>query len=129
MNTYKTISLTLIFIFSLIISPLANAKDKEFKFFVKGYTSEKIENQDDYAAYEASKYALKKGYDYFVIKNIRRYDRSKKARGGGRMGQKRTPRPKLRTELIIHGYDAMPDVEGAHTSSMVKSEIEQKYTN
>ncbi|MDG1857485.1 MAG: hypothetical protein P8I94_00195, partial [Emcibacteraceae bacterium] len=114
---------------SLIISPVVNAKDKEFKFFVKGYTSEKIDNQDDYAVYESSKYAIKKGYDFFVIKNIRRYDRAKNQRSGGRIGQKRTPRPKLRTELTIHCYDAMPDVDNAHVSKMVKSNIEQKYAN
>ncbi|MDG1995173.1 MAG: hypothetical protein P8J14_01655 [Emcibacteraceae bacterium] len=129
MNMIKTISLTLLFIFSIMISPVVNAKDKEFKFFVSGYSSEKVDNQDDYAIYEASKYALKKGYEYFIVENIRRYDRAKQVKSGGRIGQRRSTKPKLRTEMIIHGYDAMPDVEGAYTSEIIKSEIEKKYVN
>lgn len=116
-------------ILSLFLIPASFAKDREYKFNFNGHVSEEIANQDDYALMEAAKYTLKKKYDYFVIKNARRYDRAKKVRGGSRISNSRPSKPKLKTELIIHCYDADPGSDGAHKAKTVKAELEQKYAN
>lgn len=107
----------------------ASAKDREFKFNFDGHVSEEIANQDDYALMEAAKYTLKKKYDYFVIKNARRYDRAKKQRGGGRFASNRPTKPRLKTELVIHCYDADPGGEGAQNAEAIIADLEQKYAN
>ncbi|MDA7569629.1 hypothetical protein N8742_08020 [Emcibacteraceae bacterium] len=97
-NIFSIITTTIIL--SLFLKPASFAKDREYKFSFNGYVSEEIANQDDYALMEAAKYTLKKKYDYFVIKNARRYDRAKKTRSGGRFASNRPTKPRLKTELI-----------------------------
>lgn len=126
-NIFSIITTTIIL--SLFLKPASFAKDREYKFSFNGYVSEEIANQDDYALMEAAKYTLKKKYDYFVIKNARRYDRAKKTRSGVRFASNRPTKPRLKTELIIHCYDADPGSEGAHNADTTKAELEQKYAN
>lgn len=121
------ISLTIIL--SLLSIPASFAKDREYKFNFNGHVSKEIDNKDDYALMEAAKYTLKKKYDYFVIKNARRYDRAKKVRGGSRISNNRPSKPKLKTELIIHCYDADPGTEGVHNAETIKAQLDQKYEN
>lgn len=116
-------------ILSLFLIPASFAKDREYKFNFNGHVSEEIANQDDYALMEAAKYTLKKKYDYFVIKNARRYDRAKKVRGGSRISNSRPSKPRPKTELVIHCYDADPNNEEAHNAEAIKAELEKKYAN
>lgn len=120
-------------IFGLIASltfsaELAFAKDKEFKFTINGYVSETVTNQNDYALLEASKYSLKKGYNFFTVEKTRRYDRSNKSKNRTFSNNRRS-KPKLRTQVTIHCYDEIPDFENVYTAETLKSELEQKYAN
>ena len=118
--------LALSFTFS---TQLASAKDKEYRFNFSGYVSEEIDNQDDLALLKAAEYSLKKGYDYFIILKTDRYDKAKKNQGNARLGRKRSTRPRLRTTLEIHCYDADPDLENSHNAEQVKNDINQKYSD
>lgn len=110
-----------------ITTQAAFAKDKEFKFNFRGYVSEEINNQDDFALLKAAEYTLKKGYEYFVILETDRYDRTKKQRTT-KFGTNSSKKPKLRTKLVIHCYDADPGVEGAYTANQIKQDIDAKYS-
>ncbi len=105
---------------------MALAKDKEYEFSFKGYVSKKITEQDDYAMLKASEYALKKGYEYFTIDNIRRYEKGS-SRSSFRIGARKSIRKRLYTELKIHCYDDASTIEDAYKASDVKQEIDQKY--
>ncbi len=80
---------------------------------------------DDYAMMRAAEYALKKGYTHFVIENTRRY--VKAARNGGGLGSRNSGKPKPRTELKIHVYDADPAIEGVYEAASTIQGLNTKY--
>lgn len=124
MNIFKLIITTLILVLTLN-TQTAFSKDRSYKFSVNGHSSDQISSQDDFAMKKAAEYALKKGYSHFVINNTRRF--TKKARNGGGLGTRNSARPKPRTELNIHVYDADPRIEGSYEAASTLEQIENKY--
>lgn len=126
---YFKILCALIALSITLSAQLASAKDNEFEFVVKGFISKKIDNQDDYVLYEAAKYAKKKGYEFFEVLNVRRYDKTRSSRKMNRIGSKTSTRPRLRTEMVIHCFDAGTGKEGIYNTKTTLSEINEKYFN
>ncbi|MCC3859827.1 hypothetical protein [Pseudemcibacter aquimaris] len=129
MVNFKTIILNSIIALTLFMGVSAYAKDKEYEFEVRGYVSEEINDQEDFALYEAAKYAAKKGFEYFTILNVRRYDKTKSARKMDRIGSRTPKRPRLRTRMVIHCYDADPGEDTIHQTASTIGELEEKYSS
>ena len=126
MKFFSILCASIILLSSSMAGQDALAKDKSYKFNFRGYVSKQIDNQDDLALLKASEYSLKKGYDYFVIENIRRFDRAKQQRTV-KFGRRTSTKPQLRTEMRIHCYDAIPDMENVHNANETVMKINQNY--
>ncbi len=103
------------------------AKDKVYTISVKGHVSGEINNQEDFTMLNASKYTLKKRYDFFTVENVRRYEKSSK--GGSRLGSRVSTKSQKRTEIRIHCFDSDSAPEGAHNATKIKQAIDEKYAN
>lgn len=102
------------------------AKDKSYKFNYRMSQAKEVSDENDLKLLRAAEYSLKKGYDYFVIESSRTYDKSAEQKTV-KFGQRRSKRPQIRTELVIHCYDAKPELEGVYIARDVKQDIDQKY--
>ncbi len=102
------------------------AKDKSYKFNYKMSQAKEISDETDLKLLRAAEYSLKKGYGYFVIDSSRTYDKAAQQKTV-KFGQRRSKRPQIRTELVIHCYDAKPEQDGAYSAKDIKLEIDQKY--
>lgn len=124
MKNFITLFITTL-IFVLVFSPISYARDKEYKIKFSGYYSEKITNPNEYALSKAAEFSKKKGYEFFVIKFVRRYERASKSmeRIGARTSGKKRPT----TELIMHCYDEYPDAELIYNTASIIEEMSNKY--
>ena len=127
MNIFKTLAAIFVAILITFQTSTVFAKDKQYKFSVRGYTSEKITDREDFAMLKASQYAIKKGYEFFTVENIRRY--KKKPRGSSRYGANNPRKKQMRTEITIHCYDEASVVENALNAANVSWGINEKYTH
>ncbi len=125
MKLFKLLTIVLTTLCIGLSANVVTAKDKEYSFTVKGHTSEKVSNRDDFAMLSASEYALKKGYSHFTVESINHIMKGRK--GSSRIGA-RQPKKKPYINIIIHCYDEASAVEDAHNAAELKSELENKYS-